>query len=101
MSYTGYFRRIHIEKNTKSGVKNTTISIETLSYELLCLKLNTEPYSKESNMKIRKWVTEKIESDPSYDPDAPYAFSHWLKRIILLEIASSSLLKRWKEKGAT
>ncbi len=37
------FQRLHIEKIIKGGTKETTISIETLSYEFLALKLGAEP----------------------------------------------------------
>ncbi len=44
------FQRLHIDKIIKGGTKKTTISIETLSYEFLALKLGTEPHTREANI---------------------------------------------------
>lgn len=50
------FQRLHIEKRIKGGTKKTTISIETLSYEFLALKLGETPHqrSKPSNKRLAK-----------------------------------------------
>lgn len=92
------YQRIHIDKPVKEGTKKTTISIETLAYEFLCIKLQVEPHSKASHKVIREWVREKIETDYSYDPEAPYLFSTWLKKIILWEIVSDEVAEEWKNR---
>ena len=92
------YQRIHIDKPVKEGTKKTTISIETLTYEFLCIKLQVEPHSKESHKIIRDWVKEKIETDFSYDAEAPYLFSAWLKKIILWEIVSDEIGEAWKKR---
>lgn len=88
------YQRIHIDKVLPSGLKQTTVSIESLSYEFLCLKMDVEPYSRESHRKIREWITEKMKTDPVYDPDG-HMFSNWLKRTIIFEIADSNIVEKW------
>ena len=96
MSINTHYQRIHIEKIIKGGTKKTTISIETLTYEFLCIKLEVEPHTRESHKKIREWATNKMETDPVYDAEAPYLFSSWLKKIILWEIVSDDIAEEWK-----
>lgn len=92
------FQRIHIEKIVKGETKKTTVSIENLTYEFLCIKLEVEPHTRESHKKIRDWVTEKMRTDFSYDYEAPYLFSAWLKKIISWEITSREIKEKWKER---
>jgi len=92
------FQRLHIEKIVKGGKKKTTVSIETLSYEFLALKLGTMPHTREANEKIKEWLTEKMEAgekEGTYDPEAQYNFSCWLKQVILWEIVSDKVARRW------
>lgn len=81
------FYRLHI---TKEG-KKTTISVDTFSYELLCIRLETIPHTKPARKKVIEWIYKQIESSPTYDKDAPYAFSQWLKKQIILEICDKNL----------
>ena len=83
------FQRLHI---TKEG-KKTTISIDTFSYELLSIRLETIPHTKEARKKIIEWIYNKIKTSATYDKDAPYAFSQWLKKEILEEICDKNLSK--------
>ena len=92
------FQRLHIEKIVKGGKKKTTVSIETLSYEFLALKLGTKPHTREANEKIKEWLTEKMEAGEkagTYDTEAPYSFSRWLKQVILWEIVGEGIAKKW------
>lgn len=74
------------------------MSIESLTYEFLCLKMRVEPYSKESHKAIREWITEKMQNDPVYDPDADCFFSSWAKKQIILAIADREIVEKWKER---
>jgi len=94
------FQRLHIEKLVRGGKKKTTISIETLSYELLSLKFGLMPHTREANEYIKSWILEKMEQGMSgkygdYDIDAPYYFSKWLKKTILRELISEELSEKW------
>ena len=92
------FQRLHIEKVVKGGKKKTTVSIETLSYEFLALKLGGTPHTREANEKIKEWLTGKMEAgekDGTYDPEASYSFSRWLKQVILWEIVSEKVARKW------
>jgi hypothetical protein len=92
------FQRLHIEKIVKGGKKKTTVSIETLSYEFLALKLGATPHTREANEIIKKWLYEKMEigiQAGTYDPEAPYSFSRWLKQIILWEIVGEGVSRKW------
>jgi len=92
------FQRLHIEKIVKGGKKKTTVSIETLSYEFLALKLGAIPHTREANEIIKKWLIEKMEvgiQAGTYDIDAPYSFSRWLKQIILWEIVEQKIARKW------
>ena len=92
------FQRLHIEKLVKEGKKKTTVSIETLSYEFLALKLGAVPHTREANEIIKKWLYEKMEigiKAGTYDLDALYSFSRWLKQIILWEIVGEGIARKW------
>ena len=94
------FQRLHIEKIVKGGKKDTTVSMETLSYEFLALKLGAIPHTREANEKIKSWLVEKMEAGEktgTYDPEASYSFSRWLKQAILREIVSSKITKQWEK----
>ena len=92
------FQRLHIEKIIKGGKKETTISIETLSYEFLALKLGEEPHTRKANKIIKDWLYEQMrigEQVGTYDPEAPYNFSAWLKKAILWEIVDQETADKW------
>ena len=94
------FQRLHIEKKTTGGTKETTVSIETLSYEFLALKLGTEPHTREANHTIKDWLKKKMEAGKksgTYDPEAPYNFSAWLKKSILWEIVDRKTARQWRD----
>lgn len=84
------FYRLHI---TKEG-KKTTVSIDTFSYELLCIRLEVIPHTKEARKRVIQWIMDKIETSPTYDKDAPYAFSQWLKCQVIECICDKNLLKK-------
>ncbi|HHH14156.1 MAG TPA: hypothetical protein ENJ78_00425 [candidate division WWE3 bacterium] len=82
----------------KEGKKKTTVSIETLSYEFLALKLGAVPHTREANEIIKKWIYGKMEigiKAGTYDLDASYSFSRWLKQIILWEIVGEGIARKW------
>ena len=92
------FQRLHIDKIIKGGTKETTISIETLSYEFLAHKLGEIPHTREANDTIKNWLSRKMKAgkkDGTYDPEAPYNFSVWLKKVILWEIVDKRTAKKW------
>ena len=92
------FQKLHIDKLIKGGTKKTTVSIETLSYEFLALKLGAIPHTREANETIKKWLTKKMEIGAragTYDPEAPYNFSPWLKQVILWEIVGQKVARKW------
>ena len=92
------FQKLHIEKLIKGGTKKTTVSIETLSYEFLALKLGATPHTRNANEIIKNWLTEKMKTGVragTYDPEAPYSFSPWLKQIILWEIVGQEIARQW------
>jgi hypothetical protein len=92
------FQRLHIEKRVKGGTKATTVSIETLSYEFLALTLGERPHTRKANQAIKDWLQQKMTAgleDGSYDLDAPYHFSAWLKKAILWEIVDKKTAKKW------
>ena len=92
------FQRLHIEKLVKGGKKKTTVSIETLSYEFLALKLGATPHTREANEIIKKWLYGKMEigiKAGTYDLDASYSFSRWLKQVILWEIVEQQVARKW------
>ena len=94
------FQKLHIDKLIKGGTKKTTVSIETLSYEFLAIKLDTIPHTREANEMIKNWLIEKMkigEKQGTYDPEASYAFSPWLKKIILWEIVGQKIAREWWE----
>ena len=92
------FQRLHIEKIIKGGIVKTTVSIETLSYEFLALKLGATPHTKEANEIIKKWLIEKMEIGEqagTYDPEASYNFSLWLKKAIMWELVDQTTARKW------
>ena len=92
------FQRLHIEKRIKGGTKKTTISIETLSYEFLALKLGETPHTREANQVIKDWLNDQMkigEQAGTYDPEATYNFSAWLKKAILWEIVDQKTARKW------
>ena len=92
------FQRLHIEKLIKGGTAKTTVSIETLSYEFLAFKLGAIPHTREANETIKNWLIEKMkagEKAGTYDPEASYNFSVWLKKIILWELVDKKTAKKW------
>ena len=84
------FYRLHI---TKEG-KKTTVSIDTFSYELLCIRLEAIPHTKEARKRVIQWIMDKIETSPTYDKGAPYAFSQWLKYQVIEGICDKNLLEK-------
>lgn len=94
------FQRLHIKKRVKSGTKETTVSIETLSYEFLSLKLGAVPHTREANECIKNWLNTKMETEEktgTYDPEATYGFSAWLKKTILWELVSEKIAHQWMD----
>jgi len=95
----GAFQRLHIEKITHEGKKTTTVSIDNYSYMFLADKLGQKPFTREANKAIKGWVDQKMKTDPNYDNFASYAFSPWLKKIILLEIVDKKLKKKFDDEN--
>ena len=94
------FQKLHIDKIVKGGTKKTTISIETLSYQFLAIKLGTTPHTREANRVIKDWLDEQMKEGVAsglYDPEAPYNFSAWLKKVILWEIVDPKTARKWWE----
>ena len=92
------FQRLHIDKIVKGGTKKTTISLETLSYEFLSLKLGAVPHTKKANQVIKIWLIEEMKQGlqaGTYDPQAPYYFSIWLKQVILWELVDQKIASKW------
>jgi len=95
------FQRLHIDKIIKGGTKKTTVSIETLSYEFLAIKLGETPHTREANKIIKEWLLDKMEvgeKEGTYDTQAPYSFSAWLKKTILWEIADKKITQEYWNK---
>jgi len=84
------FYRLHI---TKEG-KKTTVSFDTFSYELLCIRLEAVPHTKEARKKVVEWLDALINNSATYDKDAPYAFSQWLKKQVTLAICDKNLSEK-------
>lgn len=84
------FYRLHV---TREG-KKTTVSIDTFSYELLCIGLEVIPHTKEARKRVIQWIMRKIETSQMYDKDAPYAFSQWLKHQVIDAICDKNLLEK-------
>ncbi len=78
----------HITVNNR----RTTFSLDNYLSELLAIKLNHEPHSKEAHTAIRQYLTETLNNSPSFDPLLP--ISKQARRYAIDAVVEPTLLKR-------
>jgi hypothetical protein len=84
-------RAFHIYKDG-NRTQRTTVSLDKYVWQLLSLKLGSDPDSAESYTAVRQWLQAQLDED--VDPDRVNT-SQWLQGKAVLEIADKKLSKKY------
>jgi hypothetical protein len=80
--------------HVKLGTRETTVSLHPTLETMLALHLDMQPGTPAARKAVRAWMQDRL--DQHRDP-ARSAVSHWLQGVIIEELVSSNLKKKYDE----
>ncbi len=78
------------------GKKRTTISVDSILFELLAIKLKYRPDDEYAHSAVREWLQDTVTSNLGDQPGRKNA-TQWTRRYLIEAIADKQLGRKWND----
>lgn len=85
-----------IKFHIRFSEQRTTISVDTLLFEMMALRLKVEPDDEYAHSAVQQWLQDVMVSKLGDQPGRKNA-SQWARRYLIEEIADKRLHRRWED----